>query len=69
MESETVYHSYGCSHSGTVAGVTFTEEYKKVVTNISGYYYYESGVRLGLMERLDYTVKYADRSWRDHEMV
>jgi len=47
MESETVYHSYGCSHSGTVAGVSFTEEYKKVVTNISGYYYYESGTGVG----------------------
>ena len=46
METETIYHNYGCSHSGTIAGVNFSEEYKKVDPNISGYYIYESGVSL-----------------------
>jgi len=54
MESETIYHSYGCSHSGSVGGVSFTEEYRKVATNISGYYFYESGTGVGeLMKWFD----------------
>ena len=44
MEEESVFHSYGLSASGTVGGVSFTEEYKKVNVNVSGYYIYESGV-------------------------
>lgn len=46
MEEESVFHSYGLSASGTVGGVSFTEEYKKVNVNVSGYYIYESGTGL-----------------------
>ena len=44
MEEESVFHSYGLSVTGTVGGLSFSEEYKKVEVAMSGFYIYQSGV-------------------------
>ena len=46
MEEESVFHSYGVSVTGSVGALSFTEEYKKTEVALSGYYIYQSGVRL-----------------------
>lgn len=46
IDADYVYHSYGVSGTGTIGGITFTEEFKKVALNVSGYYVYESGTGL-----------------------
>merc|ERR1719219_432940 len=43
MDEVTVFHSYGFSVTGTVAGVSFADEYKRLDCNVSGYYIYDSG--------------------------
>jgi len=47
MEEESVFHSYGLSVTGTVGGLAFSEEYKKVEVVMSGFYIYQSGSGLG----------------------
>lgn len=46
IDADYVYHSYGLSATGTIGGLTFTEEFRKVDPIVSGYYIYESGTGL-----------------------
>ena len=64
MEEESVFHSYGLSVTGTVGGLAFSEEYKKVEVAMSGFYIYQSGVpSVRLFENKSIDGIYLERSW------
>jgi len=42
MESELQFHNYGISIKGSMEGVCFTEEFKKITPKFSGFYKFES---------------------------
>ena len=44
MESEHQFHNYGISITGTMEGVCFSEEFKKITPKFSGFYKFESEV-------------------------
>ena len=44
MESELQFHNYGISIKGSMEGVCFTEEFKKINPKFSGFYKFESEV-------------------------
>ena len=49
MTNESVVHNYGMSMRGTVegTGLSFTEEFKRVSPQVTGFYAFESEVGTG----------------------